>query len=247
MDDNRLIDDYILGLLNEEELNLFEEKLKTDEKFVAQLNMRKGIINGIEAFGRQNLKEELKNIHQEVISQKVEKPAKERRLIPYIAVAATISILVIALFWLLNFDSNPSHNDLYSQYFAPYTLSIAQRSDNKEVDIKISQLYNDKKYKEVIPLLKTKLQPLAPKPSSLLLATGIAHLEIGQAKDALKYFNQITANEDFNFENEVQWYSALAYLKLGDIKLCKKQLQSLVNDPKADHHQTAKELIEKLD
>ncbi len=242
---DNLIDDFIMGLLNKEEDKQFRQGLQKDNKLAERVKIRRDVINGIEAFGRKDLKNQLKVIHKEVIGQKAS-PAKRRSLLPYLAAAASILILVMAVAYLMNQGGVPNSQELYASYFKPYDISGAQRSEGNEQLIQLEKLYANQKYAEALPLLEIQLNADETKSSDLLLAAGISNLELNQSEKALSYFNRITAKGDFNFEDEVRWYSALAYLKQDDITKAKELLEILSGDASADHSKEAKRLLDQL-
>jgi len=238
-----------MGRLNKKDKNAFELKLKNNADLAGEVKLRREMISGLEAYGRQSLKDELKVIHKAVIRPTgATAPAqKRRRFLPFIAAAASILILVFALFKFNDKAVSQNPDDLYASYFTPYELTVGERSTGVEEIIQMKQLFNDEKYSEALPLLNAQLATLNPKPSNLLLAAGIAQLESGHPEKALEHFQEITANKDFNFEDEVSWYSALAYLKMKDINAARKSLSPLTSDASADHHKKAKILLRKLE
>ena len=92
---NNAIDDYLMGRLNNTDRMLFLQELEKDADLAGAVKLRQELLNGVEAFGRQTLKNQLKEIHQEVIRPQ-EAPAKSRRLLPYLMVAASILFLFFA-------------------------------------------------------------------------------------------------------------------------------------------------------
>ena len=88
------LDDYFMGRLNEEDRLLFQQELEKDTDLAKEVNLRRTLMEGMEAFGRRSLKEELQGIHEEVIVKKQATPAKRRRLLPYIAAAASVLLLI---------------------------------------------------------------------------------------------------------------------------------------------------------
>ncbi len=250
MDNNKLpeekIDDFIMGLLNKEDDKLFRKRLQNEPALAEQVTLRREMISGLEAFGRKDLKEELKGIHQEVVGRK-EPIAKRRSLFPYIAAAASVLILLVALSWLMNRNTVQTTQDLYASHFEPYDISGVKRDGNEEAIIIMKQLYTDGKYSEVLPLLEAELEKPEAKFSELSMAIGISNLEQGQPEKAIKSFEKITLRGDSTFANEVSWYTALAYLKLEDVEKAIALLDPLAKDTGADHHEEAKELLKKLE
>ncbi len=246
-DIDQWIDDYLLGRLDKGSEQQFRKRLEGDEAFAKLVALRKEMQEGIEAFGRKDLKETLKNIHQEVTSTPV-KAKNKNSLLSLIAVVLIITFLAGLAWWWMNANKKQasSPEQLYLAYFEPYLLTDIRRSDSKEALFRLQELYNEQKYTEALPLIQGHLDSLVNQPSDWLLAAGISALELNKTGEALRYFEQITNNGDFNFKDEVHWYRALAYLKSGDPEKAGVTLQSLLEDKSADHHKEAVELMEKL-
>jgi len=84
-----LIDRYLYGGLNEKELNLFEEKLRSDEIFRQEVEAQKAVIKSIQNNAKEDLRNFIKGISLE------EKPKnKNISLLVKLSVAATILILI---------------------------------------------------------------------------------------------------------------------------------------------------------
>lgn len=241
----KLIDDFIMGLLNKEDDRSFRQRLQKEPALAKEVTLRREMISGLEAFGRKDLKEELKNIHEEVIGQN-KQPAKRRSLFPYIAAAASVLVLFVALSWFMNRNTVQSPQQLYASYFEPYDISGMPREGNEELIIRMKQLYANGKYREALPLLEAEREKPSARYSELSLAIGIAYLEEDQPEKAAQNFDLIIINEDFTFEDEWRWYSALALLKLGNIERAKDLLEPLVKNKGADHQKEARELFVKL-
>ena len=241
---DQLIDEFIMGLLNKKDDRAFRQRMEMDLDLAEQVKLRREIISGVEAFGRKTFKQELKDIHTEVIDQKAS-PAKRRSLLPYIAAAASVLVLVIALYWMMNDNGKISPEEIYIAAFKAPDISIAQRAEGNEQLLTLEQLYKNKDYQAALPLFEAELKNTPT--SNLLLGAGIAALESDQVEKALSYFKQITEKGDFNFENEVSWYSGLAYLKLGDVDEAKNALRPLVVVERADHHEEAIAVMKALE
>lgn len=239
-----LIDRYLLNLLSEEEKKTFEARLKKDETLVEELNQQRTLIEDIEGIGRIKLKEKLKDIHNEVVIQPSKPKTKSKKIFFQIATAA-VFIGLITTCWLWSTQS-ASNSELYAQNFEPYVLSLNQRSEG-DIELKnIESLYIDGNYSEAISLFETALNENSLKSSQLLLGLGISYLQTNQPSEAIKQFDIILANKDFNYEDEAQWYLALTHLKLNNIGEARNHLNILTSDSTKDHHEDAKVLIQNL-
>ncbi len=240
------IDDFIMGLLSKENQQKLEDQMDKDASFAEEVKLQQDVIEGIKIYSRKDFKSKLDVIEKEFVGKK---PAKHKRrsLFPILVAAASILVLVFALYWVYDQGSQQTNQELYAAYFEPYDISNDQRTTSDEEIVKIKSLYKSGEYSEVLPLLERQITSPVNTPTYLLLAAGISHLELNQPSKALMYFNQISEKKDFNFEDKVQWYTALAYLKLEDPIASKKLLKDLANDPKADHYEDAKKLLKKIE
>ncbi len=250
MEDNKWllekIDDFILGKLDTDTAQIFREALQKDDKLMEELNIRKAIYDGLETHRRRNLRLHIKGIHKEMLEELMPQTgAKKRVLWPYWA-AASIVIFAIAFAWWFKSSQPQNPEDLYFAYFEPYDASLMQRTQNDTALLLISNLYKNKKYKQVLPLMEAQLNNPAAASSTLILATGITYLELDQPRKALDLFEQIDGRGDFNFADEVKWYSALAYLKAGEMDRSKTYLQQLSSNKKNKYYKNAKELLNDL-
>lgn len=244
-DINQWIDDYIFGTLSEQEHQLFQKRLEAEPELAEQVKIQQALKSGVEAFGRKTLKTELQGMHEEVVGLQPE-PAKRRSLRSMLIAAASFLLLISAMLWLFA-GPGDDQEGLYATYFKAYDLSTTQRSKANEALINIEQLYQDEKYAVALPLIQAHVDSLSPAPSSWLLAAGICQLELDRPQEALQFFQKISAQQDFNFRDEVSWFSALAYLKAGELDKTKKALEALVVDERADHHEEALDLLEALE
>lgn len=240
------IDQYIMEALDAEAQRQFEKRLAAEPSLQQEVQLRLAMKNSAEVYGRQALKEKLKSIHREVIGEP-EPSRSALRLWPYLAAAATALFLIAAFFLLKNPSAPASPEALYAEYFNPYAINSMQRSDNAEQVLLMEQYYGDGDYAAALPLLETLLTQTDPQPSLWLLAAGICQLELKRPEAAISYFAQISANQDFNFQDQASWYTALAYLQQNDLPAARVALQPLVNNLRADHYEEAKKLLDKLD
>ena len=209
MDHNEdIIDRYLHNQLSDEELLEVKKRLAEDAAFKAEVAEREAIHHGILAFGNEELKTELDLIHQEEVEKKkVVKPEVKtpRRIIPW-SIAAAITVILIALAYLFFPKDTMNNNDLFTKYYAPYKTSIAERGSTvADKLIQIEQLYQQKSFNEVIPLVDDVMKSQGTN-AKLQLILGIAHLESGDLEKALFLFGDI---DNPLYDDKAKWYSAL--------------------------------------
>jgi Flp pilus assembly protein TadD, contains TPR repeats len=109
----------------------------------------------------------------------------------------------------------------------------------------LNELYNNKEYKRALPLFE-KLLLSDSTNARLRLGAGICHLELQQLDAARTQFLSIIEAKDFRLQHQANWYMALTYLKTGNVEAAQKYLNPIVVNSKADHHEEAMELMERL-
>lgn len=242
------IEDFLLGRLNETERKAFEKALANDETLREEVAFRQLIVKGTKQEGRDQLKNRLKQIHEQVANDSdMENTTIQRKLWPrLIAIAASIVLLLVSggYFFLNNEAFDPKV--AYEEYYKAAPLRLASRDDNTEKAIlQLNEYYNDKDYGNALPVIE-KLLDTDSTNSIMQLAAGICHLELNQIEKARKQFLSIIKAQDFRLKHQANWYMALTYLKEGKLKQTQSFLNPIVKDSKADHHYEALELTKLL-
>ena len=126
-----LIEGYIDGTLNDEELRKFEENLKTNKNLQKQVELHKDIRQAIIKKGKVDLKQELNTYYEDYIKAN-KKKRNLRILIPAISVAASILILIFV------FIGNEKTTDSPEQLITLDTAGVNQPSEYAD-----SAIFND--------------------------------------------------------------------------------------------------------
>jgi len=231
------IDDYLLNRLTIKDMNSFEEQIINDKALRQKTEAQKEIIDGIESYGKIELKKKLKKIHSEIFENTNSLIRKT------IGISIVATIIILALYFVFSKQNSLSDpNKLYLAYFEPFDYSTTKRSESQGSLFTLGVLYNQKKYSELISRFEQSTNIPLEQPSDLLLAIGIAYLEEDKPSKARDYFNIITQKNDFNFSEEVKWYSAMSYLKEGDFETVKSLIKYFVDDKSTFFHDQATQL-----
>jgi len=234
MENPDLIDRYLFGQLTAQEEKEILVRRDSDPEFATALKERQSIFSGLEALGNEKMKEEIKD-----------QAAPTRKLSVWITMAAAIALLVFFA-WQFLFPATVSSADLFAQSYEPYAASITTRDvaviENLQ---KADAYYKAKEYETAIPFL-IEAHKSQPNNSNLELTLGNAFLTTGQIEKAKTYFEAIIRRGDALYLDQARWYLALSCLKNDEIEACENNLMILGADPKADFHQEAKALLEKL-
>ncbi len=125
------------------------------------------------------------------------------------------------------------------QFFTPLEndLAVAGPEDSPG-----QAAYNRESYAEALPLLIEE----ARKDSLLLLFAGVAAIATNEDDQAVSSLNAIFGNESFiDYQSDIGWYLALAYLETGQIQAATLILQALVED--SYYGPQARELLDILE
>ena len=236
--DQQIIERYFENDLNQEELAAFNRRLSEDPAFARAFAEEQSLMEGIEAFGNGQLRAQLDVIHAEETgkvdtSKELEAPKvfdpfatpkEEGKVVKMVSrrwwlAAAVITIGMIAR-WLFS-TQKPTPQQLYA-IFAVHDFEFTEMGPNDDSLTQAEALLRNKKYADALPLLEAYLAS-NPDQTSVVLARGVAFLEIDQFADALAVFQKIGATTPL-LANDAHWYTALAFLKQGDVENCKKAL-----------------------
>jgi len=227
------IDDYFKGLLSNEEMKIFEQKLIDEPGFAEDV-----------AFYLSALGTARDLVHEEKRSRFRElqvRPADTANVVikmwlPYIAAAVLIGVVVLVSFFYFN-NASPAKlpHQLAHQYiekeFATLGVTMSSSSDSLQHGIK---LYNEGKPEQLEQAMKMyeRLIQNDSTNNQAIKYAGIVSLRLKQYDKALTYF-QTLANIPGLFSNPGKFYSAITLLERNDpddFPKAKKLLQEVVRD-----------------
>lgn len=240
-----LLERYFENELTGEEQTAFNRRLEEDAAFAKAFHAEKELMDGIEAFGNEQLRKQLEHIYLEETGQV---PVPENAEAPKIHdpfevppiedgkvvkmnrrkwwLAAAVLLIGLLARWVAG-DRRPSPTQLYAIY-AVHDFDLTEMGEQEELLPKVEQLLKKKQYAEALPLLDTYLEKNADN-QQVVMARGKTLLELGRVKEALEVFEGVGTANVF-YANEAKWYTALAYLKNGQIVECKAVLTSMPED-----------------
>ena len=225
------IEAYLNGQLSNDDLTIFEKRLKKENGFKSKVNDIKTILTGLEA---QALKEQLDVFHKDMVqtsNANVSTETKVRHLHwKKIAVAAAL-IIAAGSFWFISGNTNER---LYAKYFTPDPGLPTTMSSTRDYDFNRAMVsYKQGNYEDAINAWKNQLATKV-KNDTLNYFIGSALLADKKDKEAIKYLNIVTNISESLFNNEAYYYLGLAYLKGNNIELAKKNFtKSTIDDSKA--------------
>lgn len=236
-DDDRLIDSYLIGMLSEEEMKLFEERTKSDKDFRDRVSAVTFLSKGIKERQERDAKaiEDAKKISKEdVISIIKELTDREEQpsggIIPLWVkrVAAVAAVVLIVAGVGLDY-----HNSIAMKNYAGQCITMAESDMSGEIFMKGDG-------EEVINDLRELFKNVEKNEN---LASTISKLE--------NYYNNATdeyAHEEDAFVDQISLALASAYIYDGQKSKAKEVLSHILNDPEAspDVKEKAKRLLDSI-
>lgn len=236
----KLIERFFENDLSEQELAAFQQRLAEDPRFAEAFQLEKELMEGIEAFGNEQLRQQLEAMHVEETmkigptnGQAIEEPGYASPFDPkpvdgkvirmvgrrWWLAAAVLGIGLLARWFFA--ENKPTTEQLYA-IFAQHEFDFTEMGTNDELLPRAEQLLKSQKYAEALPLLETYLTNHA-NDTQVKLAKGKSLLELGKYKEAMEVFSAIAEGNPV-LADEAYWYQGLTYLKQGDVENCKKTM-----------------------
>ena len=236
------IDDFFTGLLSKEEVKTFEERIKNDPVFAADVAF---YISSRQA-AKEMTNDEKKTRFREIYKpgngyHHQEQPAKvvSMRKVMRIALAAAIITAVVTTFVL---NSKPSTSELASKYINKEYPQLSVQMGTADDLSKAAQSYNDGKYAEAEAAFESVMTKDTASYSAVQYA-GVSAMRAGNYDKALQHFR--TMEKFHTHYNPAVLLQAVALMKRnqpGD----KHEAQSLLHrvvDNNLDGKETAQEWL----
>ena len=239
-----LIEAYLEGKLTGEELKAFEKRTESDSDFASLVQDYSIAIKSIEEFGKQKLKNRLRKIHFEEITNKTR--FGRRELLKLAAVF--IGLLIVSGPFLYNYLSGGSnYQNLYADNFALYPDILSQRSENGNLMLDEAMSYYKNRDFENASVLFQKLdsQNLSMG-NAIKLYSGISYLGAEKTDEAEIIFRNIINEKENPFAGQANWYLALLTIKRENPEDAKILLAEIIQN-KSYNHAKATKLLDEID
>lgn len=239
---DRLIDKQINGTITEMELIQLDLLIKDNPSFANELQLKTDISNAMKYVGNKELKAKLEHIHKDEIDKN--SATKFLNLKWILGVAALfLGGLLIFQFAFDNRINRINEKQLFTDFYKPYQASFQSRDQSNDKWFLYKDAYLKGEYNKALSIVTPDLENAN---NEILLAAGISALEVGQFELGKDIFIRIIEQKDFYFKDHAIWYIGLIHLKEQNNNLAKEQFQLLMDDPNADHHDEAKNILSQL-
>lgn len=236
-----LIERYLQGDLQGDELVRFEQAMQEDAALVAEVELQQSVQQLLAEEGVQSLDQQLTDLRKDY-------GAETPKLLPFRKIwFAAAAVLVLAIAYIGFFmQADPlSGEEAFTSYFEPYPADNAVRSEGdslKQSQIALGlEAYERADYEEAMRLL----QPLLKESVRARFYYGVSQLAIGETEKATAILAEM-GNENSIYEDPAAWYSALGLLKLGERERAVNLLERIVEVARGKYRNQAIELLKKL-
>ncbi|MEO1516843.1 MAG: tetratricopeptide repeat protein [Bacteroidota bacterium] len=244
---HRQFERYLLGQMTAQEAQAFEDSMDREEDIRQQFEEYKILAQGAALRGRELMKERLKKIEANIQNEKKTQQALWNWPLGTVATTAIALVLTVIVLALIYLSRSPADTPevLFADAYDAYEWTAGTRDTSQTKQVPWRQLYQAKRYGDVLPLLEQHLQE-GNNSSRLQLLLGICKLETNDPEGAREAFQLILQKNDPRFSDHAKWYTGLSFLKQGNASAAKTFFQQLADDPTADHRQQAADIIQKL-
>ena len=173
--------------------------------------------------------------------------SRKRLSLPRWALALAACLLLIILFFIGRRFYDPASladpEKIYAQY-AQHEFSLQEMNAGAELG-ELQALLDAGQYGAALSQLDAYLSD-HPEAAEVLLAKGVALIETDQPEQALDVF-QTLAEQHPLYQTESLWYTALVYLKMGQLNECLATLQRISDDSsRFEKAQRLRRVVEKM-
>lgn len=231
--------------LPEEEAITLRSQLKADSGLQAAYEKLEATCKAVQYYG---LHQQVGKWHKEMMTG-MQPPVvamnKGKRLFRYVAGIAAAAVLITAVFLLTN-RSAADADSIYSAAYQPYSLQAMR--DGAGSTGELEKAYNNKDYAAVRTLYT------ASRPDSntrALLLNAMSALALSDPQTAIQSFSRITdlnkTRTEKQYQDETDFYLALAYLKNQQPEKCLTLLEQINKDSGHPYHpKVAAGLLQKV-
>jgi len=259
-----LIEKYLDDTLNDEEATLFNETLENNEEFVRELNDMELLIEGIKlSASKTTLEEKIERFEAKMLENENEEHKKTESLtcIDFIqikkyswAVAASLTILMVSTFSIINIRQSNVNQRLYATYFTPLEndgIKRSAESTTKDYWKDALHYYDREMYQEALDcfdqIIITDFKQLINHPRYTLykLYKGNTLMMLNRHTEAMSLFEGIIDDGD-GMIMQARWYLSMCYLHEKKLEHLMPLLEEMSKVESSFYGQDAKKILHQL-
>lgn len=234
---NEIMDAFLQGHLSKEERRAFEERLAQDPEFRNTFEWHQKMSNAIQEI---EFRQTLDKLQSSALQKK---EAKIKSWRPLLSIAASI-VLLIGLFWVIQLNKKSSFQKQLAQVELDPGLPTLLGTTGEVAFGEGMTAYKLQDFEAA----KTYWYPLLlanPSNDTLLFYLAQVDLGTGQNKAAQEKLEQIEAQKESLFREKINWYLAIAALRLAEPTTAIELLKRIV-EREEEKREEALELLNYL-
>ncbi len=240
-----LVDRYVNGGMNKEEIMSFEEELQKNKDLQSDVQLENDLNT---VLVQKDILEFRQKVAEVMIRQnEIKQPVKIFRLtsrrIQLAAASITILILVSASLFLF-LPRQSSNTKLFEKYYDSDRPVHVTRSGDADL-VEALRNYQQKNYEQAI-LLFNDVLITDPNNSAIRFYTGISFIETEKFTDAIRCFQEIIRNNHSLYVEPAEWHLGLSYLRNGDEDLAVAQFKKVAADDISYYNSKATKILEQM-
>ena len=235
------IDRYLKGELTPEEMDDFEQRLRSDKEFADQVATQTQAHYVARGSARDELRKELKERFRQTHAESVQpKPSTRPLYLFLLGAAAAIAILML---WV--FTSQPPEQALFAQHFELPAPPSSRGEPTDTLWNSAISAYDQGAYERAAAAFDAVASdPFGPKKPAASLFAGISYLMTDNGTEALNRFRKIDPGS--SYYQDALWYEALVYVKLGDQAMAQQALRKILEQARHYKKKEAREILDQL-
>ncbi len=237
-----MIDDYLLGNLNNEDKLAFEKALNDDAELKSEFDFRQKISDG---FSEQQTTEIKNQVKKAVMNNTPENNTSSNSNFKWWWIA--IPIICLAAFWLFSqLGSNTSNEKIYAEFYEPQPHFNRTRNSQGlfTIEEELYQKYQAKDFQGILDVMDGF--PKSRFTLSLRFIRAICNNEVGHVDLALDEFESLSKDQNILYRDQSNWSRALILIKQGKTKEAKPLLEELTTVEFSAYKDKAQEVLDKL-
>ncbi|GGG80874.1 hypothetical protein GCM10007415_11750 [Parapedobacter pyrenivorans] len=223
-----LIDAYLTGKLEGDELHKVEKLRAEDPVFREELQFRQQAAKAFARNEHERLKSRLQSLTDEEQSPETTISGQESRLTWWYAAASILLIGTIGLFYWSNQPVRTS-SELYSIHFTPYpniVMPIVREATDTDVLTRAYANYEKGNYERAY-ILFAQLIGDGNADAETVFYQALSAMQLNRYKEATTLLSTYLDSPGTKLMRQAQWYLSLAYIKMGETESAINLLEQL--------------------
>ncbi|WP_420572847.1 hypothetical protein [Kordia sp.] len=215
MENEELIQKYILGTLNKTEQKQFDSLLETDPEFVKAVAEFENVHAAITSHEKDVLKSQLQTLEAtQNDSETIEKPSRSYKRF----IVAAILILFFGLIGNYIIQQANANETLYATYFEPYPNALQPITRGESIETTLSpalRAYENGNFERAIAEFDVVLADQKKPNVDVLFYKAMSLLNLGKEKEAIAILRTIKQSKT-RFTPQIYWYGTLIHIKFDE-------------------------------